>query len=596
VLLVDDRPENLVALAASLEPLGARIVSVGSGLEALRSVLEQQFAVILMDVKMPGLDGLETVRLLKERERSRNTPIIFLSASDEGASMCRGYASGAVDYLLKPFDPEALRAKVSVFIALHEKELALQAAQAELELRVLERTSELAATNRALEREVADRKAAEQRLFELAHRDPLTGFANRGLLMQELTRAVARATRLQAPFAVMLIDVDRFKGINDTLGHLAGDHLLLGVGNRLAACLRQVDIIGRLGGDEFAVILDGISTPDEALSTAARVHQALASPFLVEGKEVFATASIGIAIMEPQYLCGEELLRDADAAMYRAKENGRARSQLFDREMRTSVIARGRLESDLARAVARNQLVLHFQPIVDTHNRSLVGFEALVRWQHPERGLIGPAEFIPIAESNGLIRKIGHWVLTTACSQLAEWSVANPSLTMSVNLSAHQLAHRDLVSLVLEAIRTSSIEPQRLTLEITESAVMPNIGLAEGSLAQLRDEGIDISLDDFGTGYSCLSHLHDLPVSAVKIDRTFVQRLGASNQRSVVVQAIIGLARTLGLSVTAEGVESEHQLSFLRSLECERAQGYLFARPMDGPSATRLLASRHVED
>jgi diguanylate cyclase (GGDEF)-like protein len=591
VLLVDDRVENLIALEASIEPLGTRIVCARSGLDALRAVLDEQFAVILMDVKMPGLDGIETMKLLKERERSRNTPIIFLSASGETENVWRSYASGAVDYLHKPVDPKALRAKVSVFVALHEKELALQAAHAELERRVAERTEELAAANLALHHEVAERKAAEARLYDLAHRDPLTGFANRGLLLQEINRAVARATRLAAPFAVMLIDIDRFKSVNDSLGHLAGDRLLLGIANRLTSCLREVDVPGRLGGDEFAVLLDGVASAEDALRAAERVQAVLASPFVVFGKEVFATASIGTALMTPRYTRGEELLRDADVAMYRAKQSGRARSQLFDCEMDTRVRAKVRLEAQLARALERDQLALHYQPIIDTRTNHVTGFEALVRWQHPEQGMLGPSLFIPIAEDTGLIRSIGQWVLETACRQLQQWSRTNPALTMSVNLSAYQLAHPDLVSSVLGAIEATSIAPRQLNLEITESAVMPNIGLAEGSLTRLRDVGVDISLDDFGTGYSCLSHLHDLPVTAVKIDRSFVQRLCTPNQRPVVVQAIIGLAHTLGMSVTAEGVETEEQLDFLRQLGCERAQGFLFATPLDVASASRFVTA-----
>lgn len=595
VLLVDDRPENLVALEASLEPLGARIVCAHSGLDALRAVLDDQFAVILMDVMMPGLDGIETMRLLKERERTRNVPIIFLTASRDHENLCRGYASGAVDYLFKPLDPDALRAKVSVFIALHEKELALQAARADLELRVQERTAELAATNRALEQQISERMAAEQQLYELAHRDPLTGFANRPLLMQEMTRAVARAGRSTAPFAVMLVDIDRFKSVNDSLGHMAGDRLLLGIANRISSCLRETDVPARLGGDEFAVLLDGIDNAQGALRVADRIQTVLASPFILEGKEVVATASIGIALMEPRYARGEELLRDADAAMYRAKQSGRARSQLFDREMHDCVVTKIRLEADLARAVDRDQLVLHYQPIVDARTTALVGFEALVRWQHPERGLLGPGEFIPIAEDTGLIRSIDYWVLRTACHQLRDWSASNAAATMSVNVSAQLLAQPDLASAVLGVVRQTGIDPSRLNLEITESAVMPNIGLAEVSLARLREAGIEISLDDFGTGYSCLSHLHDLPVTAVKIDRSFVQRLGIANQRPVVVEAIIGLAHTLGMSITAEGVEHDEQLTYLRNVGCERAQGFLFSRAVDANAAATWLSKPNAD-
>jgi diguanylate cyclase (GGDEF)-like protein len=590
VLLVDDQPENLVALEAALESVDARLVCVQSGVEALRAVLDEQFAVILLDVRMPVLDGFETMKLLKQRERTRNVPIIFLSAAQEERNVWRGYASGAVDYLHKPVDPEALRAKVSVFIALHEKELALQRAHAELEQRVLERTAELAASNEALEHEIAERRAAEHRLYELAHRDALTGFANRGMLMEEIDRALARTRRGAPPFAVMMIDVDRFKGVNDRLGHLAGDRLLLGLANRLASCLRSVDIAGRLGGDEFAILLDGVAAAEDATKTAARIQRALEVPFMFDGKEVSITASIGIAVMEPRYTKGEELLRDADAAMYRAKETGRARYQVFDLEMRTTATAQMRVEGELARAVGRAELLLHYQPIVDVRTTAPVGFEALVRWQHPERGLVHPADFIPLAESNGMIRAIGHWVLEEACRQLAAWHT-HPALTMSVNLSTHQLADPDLARMIEDVIRGAQIDPRRLNLEITDSAVMPNIGLVEETLAKLRHLGVAVSLDDFGTGYSCLSYLHELPVTAVKVDRSFVQRLYTPKERPELVHAIVALAHTLGISVTAEGVETAQQLAFLRELACEHAQGFLFSEPLDAGAAIRFLTS-----
>ncbi|MBA2542700.1 MAG: diguanylate cyclase [Deltaproteobacteria bacterium] len=355
VLLVDDHPENLLALEASLEPLGQRLVRAESGTAALRAVLDEQFAVILMDVRMPDLDGFETMALLRQRERSRNVPIIFLSAHPEKHHVLRSYSSGAVDYLLKPFDPDALRSKVSVFVTLRQNELALQAAHselqtahAELEHRVQKRTAELAAANKTLEREVAERKAVQQLLFDQAHHDNLTGLANRALLMEHLNRAVARSRRRAAPsFAVMMLDLDRFKVVNDTLGHLAGDQLLKTVAERLQGCLREVDTASRLGGDEFAILVDGITSLEDATRTAERIQHALAVPLVVDHKEVFATASIGIAMMDARYKCGEELLRDADTALYRAKEAGRAQFQVFDREMHTSVMKQLGLEADL---------------------------------------------------------------------------------------------------------------------------------------------------------------------------------------------------------------------------------------------------------
>ena len=340
ILLVDDHPENLCALEASLEPLGQHLVCAASGYAALRAVLDVDFAVILMDIRMPELDGFDTVALLRERERSRHIPIIFLSAFAGQHHVLRSYSAGAVDYLLKPFDPDALRSKVSVFVHLRQHELALQAARAELEQRVLERTAELAAANKALEREIADRKIAEQRLFDQAHHDGLTGLANRTLLMAHLRRAVAQSRRTSArSFAVMVIDLDHFKDVNDTFGHAAGDQLLTTFSRRLELCVREVDTTARLGGDEFVVLVDGITELRDATRLADRIQQALAQPFTLDDKQVAASASIGIAMMNGAYRRGDELLRDADVAMYRAKEAGRGCYRVFELDADTRVVA-----------------------------------------------------------------------------------------------------------------------------------------------------------------------------------------------------------------------------------------------------------------
>ncbi len=340
ILLVDDRPENLCALEATLEPLGQRLVSVSSGTAALRAILDDEFAVILMDIRMPELDGFETVALLRARERTRHIPIIFLSAHPEQHHVLRSYSAGAVDYILKPFDPDALRSKVSVFVHLRQHELALHAAHAELEQRVLERTAELAAANVALEREIVERKAAEQRLFDQAHHDGLTGLANRALLMAYLSRAVAQWRRKSArSFAVMMIDLDRFKDVNDTLGHLAGDQLLTGVAQRLELCVREVDTAARLGGDEFAILVDGVVDLDDVTRLAERILHELGRPFTIDGKDAFASASIGIVMMNGSYRRGDELLRDADAAMYRAKEAGRGCYRVFGLDLVATDVA-----------------------------------------------------------------------------------------------------------------------------------------------------------------------------------------------------------------------------------------------------------------
>ncbi|CAN5794829.1 hypothetical protein BH11MYX3_BH11MYX3_32580 [soil metagenome] len=591
VLLVDDRPENLLALEASLEPLGQRLVKAQSGNDALRAVLEEQFAVILMDIRMPGLDGFETIGLLRQRAQSRHTPIIFLSAYAEQHHMFRSYSAGAVDYILKPFDPEALRSKVSVFVSLRQKELALQQAHDELEARVAARTAELAQTNASLASEIAERKIAQQQLFDLAHHDSLTGLPNRALFMEHLNGAVARSRRRNSPgFAVMMLDLDRFKLINDTLGHLAGDQLLVGVSRRLQHCLREVDTPARFGGDEFAMLIDGIYGVRDATRTAERIQNALKEPVDIDGKDVMISASVGIAMMNPRYARSIDLLRDADIALYRAKEEGRARYQVFDQEMHGTVSAQLRLESDLSHAIERDELVLHYQPILALGPTKTVGFEALVRWRHPERGIIAPGEFIPIAEDSGMIVSIGRWVTERACQQLAEWDRAGLiGLTMSINLSVRQLVQPELTAEIEQAARDVGVDLRRLTVEITETAMMPNDPAVQETLTHLRTLGVSISLDDFGTGYSCLSYLHDFPVTALKIDRSFVSRIGMTSERPEIVRAIVALAHNLGIDVIAEGVETPEQIERLRALECEYVQGFYYSEPLDADQATVFL-------
>ena len=587
VLLVDDRAENLCALEASLEPLGQRLVRAQSGDAALRAVLDEQFAVILMDVRMPGLDGFETLAMLRQRDRTKHIPIIFLTAYPEQAQLVRSYESGAVDYITKPFEPDTLRTKVSVFVHLRQNELALEAAHAELEQRVLARTAELAAANVALEREIAERKAMEHKLIDQAHHDSLTGLANRMLLMRHLDHAVAQSRRRANPsFAVMMLDVDRFKAINDSFGHLAGDELLVGIAQRLSHCLREVDTAARLGGDEFAVLLDGITDIRDATRSAERFQRALEKPFVIQGREVHATSSIGIAMMGKRYLKGEELLRDADAAMYRAKDAGRARYQVFDLEMHDSATAQSKLEADLYRAIERRELALHYQPIVSLRDGKVASFEALLRWNHPERGLVMPADFIALAEETTLIRPIGRWVIEEACRQLATWG--DDSLAMAINLSAIQLPNASLASTLDQATRAAGIAPQRLIVELTESALMSRVGVTEQAVARLgeiRELGIGIALDRFGSGYSRVGHLDELGISTLKIDRAFVDK-------SETVRGIVSLAHALGIAVTAEGVETAEQLQRLRSLECEHAQGYFFARPLEATAAAALLADK----
>ena len=442
-------------------------------------------------------------------------------------------------------------------------------------------------------RDITAREEAASRLRHYALHDQLTGVANRASLADRIELELARTQRREAHgFAVLFLDIDRFKVINDSLGHAAGDELLLGAARRLETFLRSTDVLARLGGDEFAILLDGVADAQVALRVTERLHAALREPFIIGEGEVCSSASIGIIIAHDGYADAGEVLRDADIAMYRAKAQGKGRSAVFDTAMHAEALAHWQLETDLRRAVERGELRVFYQPIVSLADNQVSGFEALVRWQHPERGLLAPGVFLDVAEEAGLLAGIGWWVLREACRQLRVWQVAFPKpfpLTMSVNLCQQQFNQPDVAALVAAALRETGVDGRSLRLEITEGMLMrPDAAVIE-RCAQLRALGVQLYVDDFGTGYSSLSVLHHVPIGALKIDRSFVQRMSAEPARHDLVPTIVALAHNLGLDVIAEGVELESHAARLLALDCAFAQGYLFSRPVDGAAAEALL-------
>ena len=444
--------------------------------------------------------------------------------------------------------------------------------------------------------DITERKGAEEKLLHDALHDALTGLPNRSLFNDRLGQAMAfTQRRSDYRFAVLYLDIDRFKTINESLGHQTGDVLLMRVARRLAGCLRPGDTVARLGGDEFAVLLEDFTDPDEPIRTAERVHEALEAPHDLEGTEVFTSASIGIAMGSPKYTRADQLLRDADTAMYRAKDMGRGRHAVFQPGMHAHARAQLQLETDLRRAIDRNELRLNYQPVVSLESGTIVGCEALIIWMHPSRGLIPPNDFIPAAEDTGLILQIGRWALRQACAHACQWNEQLPrqhQISVSVNLSANQLVQTELLEHVREALGESRLDARRLRLEVTESVIMEHAGPATLLLAQLKNLGVHLLLDDFGTGYSSLSYLHNFRFDTLKIDRSFVSRLELPGKHAEIVRTIVSLARALSMEVVAEGVESAAQVAQLQNLCVESAQGYWFSRPVDAQGFAELLAAR----
>jgi diguanylate cyclase (GGDEF)-like protein/PAS domain S-box-containing protein len=448
--------------------------------------------------------------------------------------------------------------------------------------------------------DISDRKRAEEQIEFHAYHDPLTKLPNRKLFTDRLTQSLSRARRSGKSVAVMFVDLDHFKSINDTLGHEAGDELLCQMAARLGGSIREDDTVARIGGDEFTIILAELRHPEDAVNVAEKVIKAVQQPLMIAGTSIEISASIGIALFPDDGADAESLLRNADSAMYRAKESGRNTYQLCTDDMKRRAVERLSLETRLRRAITDEQLVLHYQPQISLTDGRVVGVEALVRWDDPERGLVYPSAFIPLAEESRLILPLGEWVLRTACLQMRAWrpddDVGLDLPVMSVNLSFRQFQQNDIVESVRRVLAETGLNPAALELEITETTAMQNAETTVAVLHGLRELGVSIAIDDFGTGYSSLNYLKRFPITAVKIDRGFIRDLAASEADGAIVSAVVGMAHALKLRVIAEGVETEEQLSFLRRRGCDAAQGYLFSRPVTAAALPEKLKGHRVAE
>lgn len=570
LLVVDDIPENIHELLEALKgEYRIRVACNGAkAIEAVQGAAPPD--LVLLDIVMPGMDGYEVCRRIKASPAGNRIPVIFVTVIDATQEKVKGFDIGAADYITKPFDIDEVRARIRTHL-------------------------ELARLRRFLEDLVAQRSAllqiSEEKYRILAHRDPLTGLPNRVLFAELLEHTILHAERNQTQFALLDVDLDHFATINESLGHRLGDQLLIEVGKRLQSLLPESNAIARIGGDEFNIILDhSEGMPIDLM--AQRMIDALTEPFVLDGNRIYVGASIGIALYPADGASAETLQSNVDAALRQAKVQGRGILRFFSPEMTRRAKHRLTLEADLRRALERQELRLHYQPQVDLNNGEMVGLEALVRWQHPERGMIPPGEFIPLAEESGLVVPLGDWVLREACRQIKQWSEAGlaPRQT-AVNVSAVQLNRGYLVESVKAALAETGIVPTQLELEITESFVMFDRDQSFKSLAHLKGLGVRLSIDDFGTGYSSLAYLQQLEVHKLKVDMSFVRDMTTNSGNASIVKAIIALGHSLGLEVIAEGVEDPGQARYLRSLHCDVMQGYLVSRPMPAEDVTRFMAS-----
>ena len=581
LLVVADSEPNRDALSRRLAQRGYDVTTVANGHDALALALTHPFDLVLLDVEMPEMSGLEVLAEIRQSRSQTDLPVIMVTARTQGADIVEAFRLGANDYVTTPVDFSVALARIGTHVA-HKSAVA--------DLRVSEERYALAVTG--ARDDITDAKVA----------DAVTGLPNRHLFIDVLDRAINRAQRRNNyTFALLVLGLDRLDLVNETLGPMTADRLLVAVGTRLQTRLRPTDslasdgpgcTLARLGGDEFNVLIDDIGDASDTVRVAQRLRAAFDQPFDVDGQPVFISASIGIAISTTGYGRAEDILRDAVTALHRAQAEGTVPCEIFDPTMRERAIARLRIETDLRRAIDHEGFDLHYQPIVAVDTGVITGFEALMRWGHPSPGMVGPAEFIPVAESTGMILHLGQLALLESCRRMAAWQARFGSAapkSICVNVSSRQFATIDFASEIEAVLDRTGLAPSSLKLEITERAFLDDLGAAREMVEKLRVIGVGCSLDDFGTGYSSLSYLHQLMVETLKVDRSFVSRIGGGKRGGEMLNAIVSLGHSLGMDVVAEGVETRDQLSQLKALGCEYAQGFYFSMPVTAAAAERLI-------
>ena len=540
VLVVDDDRSTRNSLRHTLQRDGFRVEEAADGAQALQMLKRMQPDVILMDAVMPVMDGFTACARIQEMPNGHTIPVLMITALEDKPSVERAFAAGASDYIPKPIHFAVLSQRV---------------------------------------RRIIEANQAQKRIRHLAYNDSLTGLPNRALFMDQLGRRIEQARAAGEAVAVLFLDLDRFKNVNDTLGHDVGDRLLVAVAQRVRRSVRNADCVARLGGDEFTVVLANIATPNAAIAAAQNICRALSTSFQIDGHDIFVSTSVGISMYPHDATDVGTLLKHADTAMYRAKKTNTG-FQFFEASMEHSISESVRMENDLRRAIERGELEVFYQPQAHVETGEIVGAEALLRWRHPTRGMVSPLEFIPLAEETGLINPIGEWVLRTACGQLQRWVQSGLQIRVSVNLSVKQLLQKNFAQTVEEVLKDTGVAPQLLELEITESTLMEKAEHTLEALHRLRVLGVRLAIDDFGTGYSSLSYLKRFPVDIIKIDRSFVRDVSHDPDDASIVTGIIALAHSLRLDVVAEGVETESQLRFLREQSCDLMQGYYLSQPV----------------